>query len=138
MYRAVVSYQYCHHQPRAIELPAALPHNLAAAQARTFHLCRGVKCCRWDIDGTSIFSVNEGKQMAQTPQRLPTAFEAKRLSKITQAALDTPLVQGYRLLPQFTPGRAFLWGSVLAAWATGALAMSTARSLGIHSVCAPL
>ena len=89
---------------------------------------------RWDVDGTSIFSVNQGKQMAQTPQRLPTAFEAKRLAKIQSAALDSPLVQGYRLLPQFTPGRALMWGSILAMWGTAGLAVSAARHLDIHAV----
>ena len=72
--------------------------------------------------------------MAQTPQRLPTPFEAKRLSKVEHAAFDTPLVQGYRLLPTFTPGRAFLWGSIMAAWGTAAVALSTARHLNIHTV----
>lgn len=88
---------------------------------------------RWDADGTSIFAVQTGKEYAQTPQRLPTAFEAKRASKIAKAALETPLVSGYRLLPQLSPGRAFLWGSILALWGTAGLAMSTARHLDIHS-----
>ena len=68
------------------------------------------------------------------PQRLPTAFEAKRQAKIERAALESPLVQGYRLLPHFTPGRAFVWGSILAVWGTAGLAMSTARHLDIHTV----
>ena len=38
-----------------------------------------------------------------------------------------------RLLPKFTPGRAFFWGTVLALWGTGALVAGTARSLDIHS-----
>lgn len=43
-------------------------------------------------------------------------------------------MSGYRLLPQLSPGRAFLWGSILALWGTAGLAMSTARHLDIHSV----
>ena len=73
--------------------------------------------------------------MAQEPQRLPTAFEAKRLSKIQNAAYESPLVQGYRLLPQLTPGRAFMWGSIFSLWATAGLAMTAARHLDIHTVC---
>lgn len=38
-----------------------------------------------------------------------------------------------RLLPKFTPGRAFFWGSVLALWGTGALVAGTARSLDIQT-----
>lgn len=98
----------------------------------TLSVCSAAR--RWDVDGTSIFSVGQAKEMAQTPQRLPTAFEAKRMSKIQTAAYDSPLVQGYRLLPQFTPGRALMWGSILAVWGTAAVAMGTARHLDIHTV----
>lgn len=38
-----------------------------------------------------------------------------------------------RLLPKFTPGRAFFWGTVLALWGTGALVAGTARKLDIQS-----
>lgn len=39
-----------------------------------------------------------------------------------------------RLLPQFTPGRALMWGSILALWGTGALVMSSSRALNIQRV----
>lgn len=32
-----------------------------------------------------------------------------------------------------TPGRAFLWGSVLAVWGVGALVATTARGLDINN-----
>ena len=38
-----------------------------------------------------------------------------------------------RLLPEMTPGRAFLWGSVLAVWGVGALVATTARGLDINN-----
>lgn len=44
-----------------------------------------------------------------------------------------------RLLPVFSPGRALLWGSILAAWGTGAVVASSSRALDIRTVCgAPL
>ena len=39
-----------------------------------------------------------------------------------------------RLLPVFTPGRAMMWGTILAMWGTGALVMSSSRALGIGRV----
>lgn len=86
---------------------------------------------RWTVSDASIFSVADGKRLAQTPVRVPTAFEAARMGKINKAALDTPLVSGYRLLPQFTPGRALLWGTILAMWGTGAVVVTAARRLDI-------
>ncbi|KAK9798560.1 hypothetical protein WJX73_006163 [Symbiochloris irregularis] len=124
---------------RACEVPYAhTPSKYPAARVSSFSQWAHAPQvsfgrARWDADGVSIFSVQEGKTMAQTPQRLPTAFEAKRAAKISQAALDSPLVQGYRLLPQFTPGRAFMWGSILAMWGTAGLAVSAARQLDIHT-----
>lgn len=38
-----------------------------------------------------------------------------------------------RLLPKFTPGRAMMWGTILALWGTGALVATTARQLDIHT-----
>ena len=38
-----------------------------------------------------------------------------------------------RLLPKFTPGRAFLWGTVLALWGTGAVVATAARQLDIRT-----
>jgi hypothetical protein len=55
-----------------------------------------------------------------------------------QAALETPLVSGYRLLPQFTPGRALLWGTILAMWGTAAVVVTAARRLDIQKVCGVL
>ena len=48
---------------------------------------------RWNVeDGSSIWSVADGKRLAQTPIREPTAFEANRLRKIATASAETPLV----------------------------------------------
>jgi hypothetical protein len=51
-------------------------------------------CSRWSADGASIFSVNDGKRLAQTPVREPSAWEASRARKIAQAAqVDKRVVQ---------------------------------------------
>lgn len=89
---------------------------------------------KWSADGASIFSVNDGKRLAQTPVREPSAWEASRARKIAQAAqVDKRVVQGIRLMPEYTPARAMLWGSIMAVWATGAITASVARSLDIHT-----
>lgn len=90
--------------------------------------------CRWTVDDASIFSVDDGKRLAQTPHKPLTFYERIRLEKQQKAAIETPLVKGIRLLPEFTPGRAMLWGSILAVWGTAALVASTAKSLDIKTV----
>ena len=86
------------------------------------------------MDDASIFSVADGKKLAQTPHKPPTFYERLRAEKQQRAALETPLVRGMRLLPEFTPGRAMLWGTILAVWGTAAVFASTARSLDIKTV----
>lgn len=88
---------------------------------------------RWSSDNTSIFSVAEGKRLAATPAKPLNHYEAIRQTKIALAQLETPQLAGLRLLPKFTPGRAFFWGSVLAAWGTTAIVLTTARHLDIQS-----
>lgn len=87
---------------------------------------------RWSSDGASIFSVADGKELAQTPHRPPTPFERIRGERLARAQLASPVVQGYRLLPEFTPGRALLWGSIMAAWVTAASFITAKNSLGIQ------
>ena len=91
-------------------------------------------CYRWTVGDASIFSVDDGKRLAQTPHKPLTFYERIRLEKQQKAAIETPLVKGIRLLPEFTPGRAMLWGSILAVWGTAAIVMSTANSLKIKTV----
>ena len=82
----------------------------------------------------SIFSVADGRRLANEPVRHLTAFEAARAARVSKHAVETPLVAGLRLMPIYTPGRALLWGTVLAAWATAAAVASSARALGVHNV----
>lgn len=89
---------------------------------------------RWSTADGSIFSVADGRRLAQEPVRQPTPFEAMRQNRVAKATLETPLIAGMRLLPIFTPGRAMMWGTILAMWGTGALVMSSTRALGISRV----
>lgn len=88
---------------------------------------------KWTSDGGSIFSVADGKRLAQTPLPNATYYESLRMNKIERAAMESPTMAGYRLLPKFTPGRAMLWGSVLAVWGVAAAVATTARQLDIHT-----
>lgn len=87
---------------------------------------------RWSSDGASIFSIADGKRLAQTPPKEPTNWELNRARKIAKAAVDERVVQGLRLMPEYTPARAMLWGSILAVWGTAILTASVARQLDIH------
>ncbi len=90
---------------------------------------------RWTSDGVSIFSVADGKELASTPAKPLNHYENIRMRKIQKAALQTPTVLGgYRVLPEMTPGRALLWGTVLAIYGTSAVVMSTASYLEINSL----
>ena len=90
--------------------------------------------CRFTTHDASIFSVAEGAKLAQTPPKQITHFEQLRANRIAKAALETPLLNGMRLLPEYTPGRALLWGSVIALWGSGAIFMTAAKGLNIHAV----
>lgn len=81
----------------------------------------------------SIFSVADGRRLASEPVRHLTAFEAARAARVAKHAAESPLVAGVRLMPVYTPGRALLWGTVLAAWGTAAAVASSARALGVQS-----
>ena len=60
---------------------------------------------RWTSDGVSIFSVSDGKELASTPAKPLNHYDNIRMNKIQKAAMQTPTVAGYRLLPEMTPGR---------------------------------
>eukprot|EP00890_Picochlorum_soloecismus_P002299 jgi/Picsp_1/306/NSC_00305-R1_protein len=89
---------------------------------------------KWVSDGVSIFSVADGKKLAGTETKALNHYENIRMMKIQKAALETPTVLGgLRVLPECTPGRALMWGTVLALWGTGAIVASTAKYLDIQN-----
>jgi len=107
--------------------------NAAPRPLRTFSLGSKFSLgrARWTTDEGSIFSVADGRRLASTPPPNATYYENFRMAKIQKAALETPVVAGYRLLPEFTPGRAMLWGTILAIWGTAAVVVTAARQLDI-------
>lgn len=89
---------------------------------------------RWSAHGASVFSVADGKRLAQTPvKETMVPWEQARHSKIVAAARETPLLYGFRVLPEMTPGRALFWGSMLAVFGTAVTVKLAALQLGIYS-----
>lgn len=56
---------------------------------------------------------------------------ANRVARAQQVGFA---LYGYKVFPDLTPGRAFMWGSIFAAWAVGSAALVSARALDIHTV----
>lgn len=86
---------------------------------------------RWAGGEASIWDVKAGKDLAQTPSKQATWAEEIRMRKVAKAQYESPLVAGYRLLPQFTPGKAFFWGTILAVWGTSMGALLASKTYGL-------
>ena len=56
---------------------------------------------------------------------------AARIARAQQMAVT---VAGFKVFPDLTPGRAFMWGSILAVYAVGVASFTVARSVGVTSV----
>lgn len=56
---------------------------------------------------------------------------AARIARAQQISLT---VYGFKVFPDLTPGRAFMWGTILAAYAVGMTSYAVARNVGITSV----
>jgi hypothetical protein len=91
-------------------------------------------CCRWAGGEASIWDVKAGKDLAQTPSKQASWAEEIRAKKIAKAQFESPLVSGYRLLPEFTPGRAFVWGTILSVWGVAVATTVVSKSYGITAV----
>lgn len=90
-------------------------------------------------EGLSIFDIKgamkaaqEGPDEAAKKRMHPAAIaHAERVARAQQMGVS---VWGYKVFPDLTPGRAFMWGTILAVYAVGMSALVTARALDIHSV----
>ena len=91
---------------------------------------------RWVTDEASVWDVKAGKELAQTPSKQATWAEEIRARKVAKAQYESPLVAGYRLLPEFTPGRALVWGTILAVWGTMFGTVLASKVTGITTVSA--
>lgn len=86
---------------------------------------------KWSPDGDgSVFSVSEGARLAGTPTHM-SPHEQVRMAKVAAAAVETPTLFGFKVVPAMTPGRTFFWGSILAVWGTAALIAASMKSLGV-------
>ena len=77
--------------------------------------------------GVSLFDVRGALKLASgAASELP-------VQKALPAPSSTVMLLGkpFRLMPDASPARAMLWGSVLAAWTVGGLCLHTARRLDI-------
>eukprot|EP00892_Ulva_mutabilis_P012627 jgi/Ulvmu1/9737/UM055_0077.1 len=98
---------------------------------------------RWtrsaEAEGLSIFdmkgamsAIQDGPDDAAKKRAHPAAIaHAARVARAQQMGASW---FGYKLFPDLTPGRAFMWGSILALYAVGASAVLTARACDISSV----
>ena len=59
---------------------------------------------------------------------------AARIARAQQQGLT---LYGFKVFPDLTPGRAFMWGTILAVYAVGTASYVTARSCGVTSVRIP-
>lgn len=58
--------------------------------------CGHLFVARWAVEDASIFSVADGKKLAETPVRVPTAFEAARLRKVDKVHCGPGFLVYYR------------------------------------------
>lgn len=98
---------------------------------------------RWtrsaEAEGLSIFdmkgamsAIQDGPDDAAKKRAHPAAIaHAARVARAQQMGASW---FGFKLFPDLTPGRAFMWGSILAVYAVGASAAICARALDIGSV----
>lgn len=89
------------------------------------------------LDGKSIFDVNAAQDFMLSESNRKSAEKKARLVNIGAKPPPPPVlrVAGVPLLvlPEPTPGRALLWGTVLAVWAGSATASYTCSKLEIKS-----
>jgi hypothetical protein len=83
------------------------------------------------VEGTSLFDVKAAYKLIDgTDATLPR-------QRAVAPAPETVITLGnklFRVFPDFTPGRALVWGTLLAVWGTSAVVVRTARRLEIQSI----
>lgn len=98
---------------------------------------------KWEIhDDASVFSVADGKRLALSGPEETMALRNPRSVKVEMARqihienhkVDQSTYKGMRLYPKLNPGRAFLWGSLLAVWGTGFAYLAAKKYFRIHSM----
>jgi len=90
-----------------------------------------------DGNGVSVFDAGAAyetlKNGPEPDGRRMTPAAIAHANRIQRHAQNNATLVGFKLLPDLTPGRAFVWGSILAAWTVGSACAYTCRSLDINS-----
>jgi hypothetical protein len=103
---------------------------------------------KWEIhEDASVFSIADGKRLAlsgigeedaasEMPLRNPRSVkvEVARQTRIESSQVVQDTYKGYRMYPKLNPGRAFVWGSVLALWGSCFLVVCGSKLFRINSV----
>lgn len=79
----------------------------------------------------SLIAVQGPDEAAKKRVHPAAIAHANRVARAQQVGVT---LYGYKVFPDLTPGRAFMWGSILALWAVGTVSLASARALDIHSV----
>lgn len=89
---------------------------------------------KWATGEASVFRADEGRRLAQLPAPALSRQAVARQEKVAAAALDAATHRGLIVFPKFTPGRAFLWGTILAVWGTGVAMTLGSKTTGVKTV----
>lgn len=101
----------------------------------------GVKlnAARWSAPASAeTLSIFDTKGAVATlsspvPPEAMTAGMRALADRVARAQQQQATVAGFRLFPDLTPGRAFMWGTIVAVWGVSLATLASARALGIYS-----
>lgn len=89
-----------------------------------------------DAAAMSIFDIKGAISVLSKPPEptTVTAGMAALRARVARAQQQSATIAGFRLFPDLTPGRAFMWGTILAVWSVALTATIACRAMDIHSV----
>lgn len=84
----------------------------------------------------SIFDIKGAMSVLSQPPEptTVTAGMAALRARVARAQQQSATIAGIRLFPDLTPGRAFMWGTILAVWSVALTSALACRAMDIHSV----
>ena len=85
------------------------------------------------VEGVSLFDVRGAVELAKGNQDVLPVQRALPVLKEGEGVLQVGRLS-LRLLPDLTPSRALVWGTVLAVWVVGGVTVKAAKRMGISSV----
>lgn len=89
-----------------------------------------------DASAMSIFDIKGAISTLSTPvdPSTMTAGMVALNARVARAQQQQATLAGFRVLPDLTPGRALMWGTILAVWGTATVTVLAARALDIHTL----